>query len=351
MDTAPQHGPRPLPLFLAMLHHYCAATPDRLAAALAGLAAYQRAARPNGDGQGAIFAQHGRARLTGHGDPGHPAPPVLLVPSLINPPSILDLTPTTSLARHLARDGRQVLLLDWGTPDAGEAGLTLAGHVETSLLPLMDGLGRPPVLVGYCLGGTLALAAAMLRPVAGVATIAAPWHFAGYGARGRADIASGWQGSRDACAALGLVPMEVLQAGFWRIDPERTIDKYARFATLDPDSDAARQFVVLEDWANAGAPLTFAAGAGLFDDLIGADVTGRGLWQVAGRTVDPAALDCPAVEFVSTTDRIVPAASAVGLPDQRRLTAGHVGMVVGGRAREQLWQPLSDWLSGLPFAR
>src|SRR3546814_12525242 len=74
-------------------------------------------------------------------------------------------------------------------------------------------------------------------------------------------IASLWQSAEPACAALGLVPMEVLQTGFWRLDPGRTIAKYERFGRLDPDSEAARTFVELEDWANAGAPPPHAAGA------------------------------------------------------------------------------------------
>ena len=159
----------------------------------------------------------------------------------------------------------------------------------------------------------------------------------------RADIAGLWAAAEPSCRALGLVPMEVLQSGFWKLDPARTIAKYEAYGSLDPDSPAARSFVALEDWANAGAPLTYAAGAQLFD-FVTHDAPGRGAWTVAGRTIDPTALACPAVDFVSTSDRIVPAASAARLADTRRLSAGHVGMIVGGRARAQLWEPLAEWL-------
>jgi polyhydroxyalkanoate synthase len=141
--------------------------------------------------------------------------------------------------------------------------------------------------------------------------------------------------------------MEVLQSGFWKLDPSRTIAKFERFAVLDPASDAARAFVALEDWANAGAPLTYAAGRQIFDDFFAADLPGRGAWQVAGTRADPSALRCPTIEFVSLTDRIVPAASSAMLAGRRELGSGHVGMVVGGRAREQLWQPLTDWIAGI----
>ena len=352
--AAPQHGPRPLPLFLDMLRSETAAQPERTAAALAGLAAYQQASRPpepesEPEPRPARYTA-GRVSLRDFGSTGRP---VIFVPSLINPPDILDLG-DASLLRWMAAQGIAPWLVDWGYPGEADRDLDLTAHVESLLIPLIESLaeaqGELPVLVGYCLGGTLALAAAAATPVAGVATLAAPWHFAGYG-DARAGMTALWEQARAACAMLGVVPMEVLQTGFWRLDPARTIAKYEAFGRMAPDSDAARAFVRLEDWANAGAPLPFAAARDLFDRFIGDDLPGRGGWRIGGRVVDPAALPCPAVEFVSRTDRIVPAATAAGLADRRELGIGHVGMIVGGRARQQLWEPLADWIAALQQAR
>jgi polyhydroxyalkanoate synthase len=333
-------------LFLDMLRSETAASPDRRTAALRGLAAYQDAPRQRTQRPLPARRRRGRARLRDAGGTGRP---VVLVPSLINPPSILDLSPSQSLARWLARQGVRSWLLDWGEPDPKERGLDLAGHVERLLLPLLARLDEPPVLVGYCLGGTLALGAAAAMPVAGCATIVAPWHFSGYGGA-RETMARHWAAAAPTCEALGLLPMEVLQAGFWRLDPARTVDKYVAFGTLDPASEAAQGFVRLEDWANAGAPLTLAAGRDLFERCVAADEPGRRVWRVGGRTVDPHALPCPTVEFVSLTDRIVPAATAAGLADRRDLGAGHVGMMIGSRAQAQLWEPLAGWIAALPPA-
>lgn len=344
--TAPQHGPRPLPLFLDMLRSETAASPDRFAAAMAGLQAYQSATRPPLAAPPTAPHRAGRASLRDYGLPGTHGRNVVLVPSLINPPDILDLAPDRSLLRWLAARGLHPWLVDWGTPGAADRDLDIAAHVERLLVPLIAALDAAPVLVGYCLGGTMALAAAAIAPVAGLATIAAPWRFDGYGP-GRGAIAAMWASAQPGCDALGVVPMEVLQAGFWQLDPARTVAKYERFATLEPDSDAARGFVRLEDWANAGAPLPYAAGRSLFEDLVAADLPGRGAWHVGGRAIDPRSLDCPAIEFVSRTDRIVPAATAAGLQQRRDLGIGHVGMIVGGRARDQLWTPLADWIDAL----
>lgn len=330
-----------MPLFLALLRSETATSPERRQAALKGLRAYQQAARPAPRPAKPAFARVGRAVLRDYGGSGQP---VVFVPSLINPPLVLDLARGNSMLRWLARQGMRPMLVDWGSPEPDERNRDITAHVEELLLPLLATLRRPPVLAGYCLGGTMALAAASAtRDVAGVATIAAPWHFTGYG-DALAPISALWDEAHATCEQLGLVPMEVLQAGFWQLDPARTVTKFERFGRLAPRSAAARGFVSLEDWANAGAPLTFAAGRQLFDDWLVADLPGRGRWEIGGRPADPAALDCPTISFVSTTDRIVPAASAARFGTVRELAIGHVGMIVGGRARNALWEPLRDWI-------
>ena len=126
-------------------------------------------------------------------------PPVLFVPSLINPPNVLDMG-DRSLLRWLSGRGRRVLLLDWGWPGADRRTMSVAGHVEQILLPLMGALGEPVDLVGYCLGGTMALAAAQLGPARSVATIAAPWHFGGFPDEARADLARLWAAAQPTVA-------------------------------------------------------------------------------------------------------------------------------------------------------
>lgn len=347
-DAAPQHGPRPLPLFLELLRSETAASPERRATALAGLAAYQGAPRSRPRRPMPVVAQAGRAVLRDYGGNGRP---VVFVPSLINPPLILDMPYRRSLLRWLSRQGVRPLLVDWGEPTPRDRTQDVAQHIEEMLIPLLRSIGEPAVLAGYCLGGTMAMAAAAAMPVRGLALIAAPWRFSGFGAEALERIDSLWQTAHEMCERLGLVPMEVLQTGFWQLDPARTIAKYERFGRLDPASAAAKSFVAMEDWANAGAPLTYAAGRQIFDDFFTADLPGRSKWRIAGATADPATLPCPAIEFVSLTDRIVPAASAAGLPDRRELRLGHVGMVVGSSAMRALWRPLADWLTALPDPR
>ncbi|WP_404713618.1 alpha/beta hydrolase [Sphingomonas sp. MMS24-J13] len=325
-----------------MLRSETAENPARMADALKGLRAYQRAQRHPAPAAMPVVATAGRAGVRDYGGDG---PPVLFVPSLINPPDVLDLAEDNSLLRWLATQGVRPLLVDWGTPTPDERDLSIGGHVETMLLPLIDALGPDLTLAGYCLGGTMALAAATLRPVKRLVVIAAPWRFGAYPPAMRHALSDLWRQSEPTTDALGVLPMEVLQAAFWRLDPSRTIAKYEAFGRRAADDAAARAFVRLEDWANDGAPLTRGAARELMLDLYLDDRTGTGRWQVGGRTIDPISLPMPILEIASTSDRIVPAASAPGVGERIDLSLGHVGMIVGGRARAALWEPLARWLS------
>lgn len=309
---------------------------------LAGVRAYQTAARhPRPEPMREIL-RIGRVRITAYASSGQP---VLFVPSLINPPYVLDLAQDNSLLRWLAAQGMRPLLLDWGDLRDGDDALSVAGHIEAFLLPAIEALGEGLLLVGYCIGGTMALAAASRKPVAGLAMIAAPWDFDGYPADTRDALGQIWATGKAPAEVLGLFPMEMLQSAFWRLDPRRTLTKFAAFGRMQPGSPEARGFVALEDWANEGPPLTVPAARELFEDMFAGNLTGKGAWRVDGEIVDPGRLDCPVLNIISTSDRIVPAASAAQIGERLILGQGHVGMVIGGRAQAVLWEPLHRWLS------
>jgi polyhydroxyalkanoate synthase len=344
-DLLPEHSalqheraPRPLPLFLELVRRLSESEPQIARDALRGLAAYGRAPRPEPAEPQPISATAGPATLRDHGGSG---PPLVLVPSLINPPHILDLDREVSLAAALSGMNRHVFLLDWG-PASERAGLSVSGHIEQLLLPLLISLAEPPALAGYCLGGTMAIAAANLVQCERVATLAAPWNFAAYPDEARQSLAEMWSHSQATAQALGALPMEVLQAAFWSLDPARTVSKFAQFSALDPAGPDASRFIALEDWANDGDPLPFPAARELIEDLFGRDMPGSGRWHVGGRAVTDE-LTCPLLNLLAERDRIAPAATAAA-GESVVIAAGHVGMVIGS-ARERLHAELGRFLA------
>jgi polyhydroxyalkanoate synthase len=324
-------------LFLELLRQVSERDPELAREALHGLRIYEHMSRSAPAQPKPEVARSRGAALRDHGGSG---PPAVLVPSLINPPRILDLEGKVSLAGAMSRMGRRVLLLDWGKADDRNE-LSVAGHVEQLLLPLLRSIGEPAALVGYCLGGTMAIAAANLIEVERVATLAAPWRFALYPESSRTALQDMWRHSEAAAKQLGALPMEVLQAAFWSLDPARTVAKFAEFGRLDSASPKACRFVELEEWANEGEPLPYPAAKELIEDLFGEDLAGSGRWQVGGRTVSDS-LSVSTLHCTADHDLIAPAATAPAGP-RVGIASGHVGMIVGS-ARAGLHGALKDFL-------
>ena len=187
----------------------------------------------------------------------------------------------------------------------------------------------------------MAIGAANLTTVESVATVAAPWRFSDYPADSRAALQDLWRSAKTAATSLKVLPMEVLQAAFWSLDPARTVAKFASFAELVPGSDEARRFIVLEDWANEGEALPLPAARELIEDFFGADCTGSERWQIGGRTMTDR-ITAPLLNFTAAKDRITPAQSAPH-GEIVEISSGHVGMVVGS-TRGRLHAALAAFL-------
>lgn len=324
-------------MFLELVREVSARDPQLAADALAGLGAYEQAPRRGRPPRKPEVARVRGAALRDHGGKG---PPAVLVPSLINPPRILDLDEEASLTGATARMARRALLLDWGKADE-RSELSVAGHIEELLLPLMRSIGEPVALVGYCLGGTMAIAAANLIAVERLVTLAAPWNFARYPERSQRALQDMWRHSEAAAKSLGALPMEVLQAAFWSLDPERTVRKFAEFGRLDPASAEARRFIELEEWANEGEPLPYPAAKELVEGLFGNDRPGRGEWIIDGQPVSDK-VELPALHLTAERDLIAPP-QTVASGEAIGIASGHVGMIVGS-ARTRLYEALGAFL-------
>jgi len=302
----------------------------------------------------ALWAEGG-SRLLDYGT-GGAGPAVLFVPSLINRAQVLDLLPDHSMLRFLAGQGLRPLLLDWGWPGEAERRFTLtdyiAGRLERALGGAVAAAGGPVVLAGYCMGGLLALAAALRRPerVRALALLATPWDFRAEGdARGRI-LAGLLPGLEPLLQATGTLPVDAIQALFAWLDPFAVATKFRAFARLDPDGPRARLFVALEDWLNDGVPLAAPVAREGLAGWYGANTPASGEWRVAGEVVRPGAWSGPTFLAIPARDRIVPPASAAALGAAmphalvHHPAAGHIGMVAGSGAEAALWRPLLRWI-------
>ena len=398
MDTPPRLGPRPLPLHLAAAITSFASSHAALPLLKSGLLAWrpelkaagtelekslaavgvealaeavERELRGRADlflkgieryrdhpyrrdlADPAVVWRDGSTRLLDYGGTGAP---LLVVPSLVNRAYILDLMAEKSLLRWLAGNGLRPLLVDWGAPGDLERRFTLtdyiAGRLEAALDAAATAAGEPMPVMGYCMGGNLALALAARqgKRVSALALLATPWDFHAERPEQAHLMAALMPSLKAAFGLLGELPVDVLQTLFAALDPLLALRKFSRFAEFGDGDARTREFVALEDWLNDGVPLALPVAEAVLTDWYGANATARGLWRVAGRTVDPACCTMPALVVVPAQDRIVPPGSARALgtmlPAAESWTPalGHIGMVVSREAPRAVWEPLKDWL-------
>jgi polyhydroxyalkanoate synthase len=353
--------------FAAALERETVARLDRLAA---GIVAYRTFPAARKVAPPPTAWQEGTTRLLDfgssdaalrHHDKKDPLPAILVVPSLINRAYVLDLDEDRSLMRFLASEGFAAYLLDWEAPGEIERGFTLSDYIAGRIERALDAVaeresGRPLLILGYCMGGLLALAAAQRRQrdLAGLVLMATPWDFhAEHPEQARLIGAIGTV-LEPILAQLGEMPVDALQSLFAGVDPFQVVRKFLAFADLDPASEKAKLFVALEDWLNDGVPLAAPVARECLKGWYGENAPALRQWRVAGEAVDPTRIDLPALVIVPDQDRIVPPASALALandlPRAERLSpaAGHIGMVVGGSAKLKLWRPLADWMAHPP---
>ena len=300
-----------------------------------------------------LLWQEGTTRLLDYLPAGGAS--LLVVPSLINRYYILDLAQGNSLLRHLADEGVRSFAVDWDAPLA-ERKYNLTDYIarleRAAEAAVQASGGRKLCVLGYCMGGLLALALAARRPdlVDRLALLAVPWAFHAE----RADHAKLLGAMAEPFARtfreLGEIPVDVLQALFASLDPLLAVKKFTRFAELTPDSPSALGFIALEDWLNDGVPLALPAGLECLREWYGEDRPGRGEWRVGGTAIVPQEISVPSLVILPATDRIVPPLSAKvlaeSLPKATVMTPplGHIGMVVARDAPNVVWGKLSEWV-------
>jgi poly(3-hydroxyalkanoate) synthetase len=331
------------------------ATPAPDAPLLAGIAAYRRHPWQRDLADPPDIWSEGSTRLLDYGPPD--GAPMLVVPSLVNRAYVLDLLPDHSMLRYLAAQGIRPLLLDWGFPGEVERAFSLSDYIAGRLDRALQAAaaltgGAPITLAGYCMGGLMAVAAALLRPdlVNRLVLLATPWDFwAADPARAR-ELGAMVPLLEPAFAFGGALPVDALQTLFSLLDPGSVAAKYRDFGQQDQGSARAKMFVALEDWLNDGIPLAAPVARETLAGWYGANTPATGTWRVLGLKVDPSRLDLPCFVAAPGRDRIVPPESAAALAaaipgaELHMPPAGHIGMVAGSAAQRVLWAPLAAWL-------
>jgi polyhydroxyalkanoate synthase len=286
------------------------------------------------------------------------AVPLLIVPSLINRYYLFDLAPGHSLVEYLVGRGLDVYMLDWGVPGPEDRSTTLDQHIMGYLRRAVQRVrnlsGQDRImLMGYSIGGTFTAIFSALyeRYVHGLVQLTAPINFHDDG------IISQWTRKERfnvdlVVDSLGNMPAELLQASFRMLMPTLQIAQQIALAQQIGDTEAVRDLLALQTWLSDGVAFPGEAYRTFVKECYQENYLIQGKLVVGGRRVDLARIACPLLTITAAKDWICPPESTTVLNDLvasadksiLELPGGHVGVVAGRGAINQLWPKLADWL-------
>jgi len=288
------------------------------------------------------------------------ADPLLLCYALVNRPYILDLQPDKSVVQQYLRRGFDVYLIDWGKPTDADHVLRLEDYVDGFLSRAVDHVRHAhrrdaAHLLGYCMGGTLTTLFAALAPerVKTLTLLAAPIDFSN-----QDSLLSLWTRSEhfdvDAVIdAYGNCPAWFLQACFLAMNPvgnlfEKNLSLYEQMDELG----AIANYCALERWINDNIPVAGETFRQFVKQLYQQNQLVKGELHFGTRRVDLGRIGCPLLLLTASNDHLVAPSSTEGIRPHvasrdvtsMPIAAGHVGLVVSGKAQKTFWPAATRWL-------
>jgi polyhydroxyalkanoate synthase len=287
--------------------------------------------------------------------------PILVVYALINRPYILDLQPDRSVIRRLLEAGFEVYMIDWGEPSQLDASLSLADYVlryvDNCVDEVCSDAGVEDVhVLGYCMGGTMSVMYAALRPekVRTLGLMAAGLCFAGTGG-----VLETWGGDEfydpaDVTEAFGNVPAEMLDVGFALMDPVNNyVRKYLNLYENLDDEEFVENFARMEKWLADGIDVAGEAYREFIEDVYQDNALYENDLHLDGEHVDLGAVEMPVLQIVGEYDHLVPPAASKPFNDRvpsddvttMEFATGHIGLSVSSSSHADLWPAVADWFA------
>ncbi|MET8779671.1 alpha/beta fold hydrolase [Nocardia sp. NPDC004654] len=292
---------------------------------------------------------------------------VLLVPPLAAPATCFDLRPGQSLARFLRDSGRATYVVDYGDITFADRRMGFEDWLddilpEAILRTSADVGGKPVDLVGWSIGGTLALLTAAAHahlPIRSITAVGSPLDYdkmTGIPQLRAVAKLTGGIATSTAVRAVGGIPAGLTRAAYrvtaWDRELTRpwfVASNIARTETL-AKMESIDRFMA----AMPGYPGRFYGQ--LWGRLILNNDIGRGVVRLGERRIALPDVTAPVLLVGGPSDVITPAAAVeagtrtlTGAADVRYETApgSHLGILTGETARDTTWAYLDKFLTEL----
>lgn len=279
---------------------------------------------------------------------------VVIFPSLINRPYILDLGRGRSLIQYLVKSGFEVALFDWGSPTRREQELGLNSLLQERLpraLKILDAFSatsdqvrQPRTLLGHCLGGNLALLFAEQAPKAfdKLVLLTTPIDTEKSDA-----LLTTWFQTPNwdphlFAKSVDFIPWSALQASFQLQRPTLTPRRWIQFLSRLSEKEFRESWLQMEIWSNDSVSFPRQ----IFQDLLIPIYRENSMMRTS-------TLKLPIFSLAAMDDHIVPIESARGIKNSHpacehrffEAKGGHIGAVLSSRTRKEIWPELLKFMN------
>jgi class III poly(R)-hydroxyalkanoic acid synthase PhaC subunit len=290
--------------------------------------------------------------------------PVLVIYAFINRHYILDLLPQVSVMRNLLNQGLDIFATDWGTPSAYDKSLTIGHFVNIYLDKSVDFIRKitksdKVSLLGYCWGGDIALMYASIHPekVKNLVVVATPGDFDLDNS-----LLSVWTRAikeNYLLEVFGNLPGIILNAAFIMRNPIEYGHKYFHFFEQPRSLEEIAEFFATETWLYDSPPIIgeiyreFSEYCYKQNLLIKGKMKIEKTFDENDTNIDLKNIDMPFLNIVAKRDDLVAPDSSKALnnaltessdKDLIELNSGHVGLMIGKNAHQELWPKAGEWL-------
>jgi polyhydroxyalkanoate synthase subunit PhaC len=287
-------------------------------------------------------------------------PPLLLTMSLVSKAYIFDLRPGSSLVEAMLDHGLDVYMLDWGIPDADDAGNSFETYCDEYLPQAVAATCAASesddlTLLGYCLGGVLTnlyVAANADGPVRNLVVVATPCDFSKLGPMGTM-VAHGRLDADDLVDDTGNVPAQAILNAFRLLKPMGDLSSYADLWVNLWSDEYLESYQAIMGWARDQIPFPGEAMRQMVRMFNRENAFVTDTARLGGRRVSLRDIRCPFLSVMSMADHITPPDAVtpmldlVGSEDKSdmRFETGHVGLIVGRNAARNTMPGIAEWIT------
>jgi polyhydroxyalkanoate synthase len=298
------------------------------------------------------------------------ATPIVLVPPLGVFGWIFDLMADRSMVQYFLAHGFDVYLIDWGAPREDDHDISLEDYVCRWFPNAMAAIRKhsgseEQSLVGYCMGGLLALmylASSQDDKVTNLVTIASPvdMHRMGFaGPLSKVMSKPVWAIGK----VTGLkitemerrffhVPGKRLSLMFKMTNPVGTVSSYVQLVRNLADDEYVSRYMTMNEWFTnmpdyPGATVQeMIRKMGLYNRMA------KGRCRIGNQVADFNSIRANLLAIAGDNDKIVPVPAAQAILDVvasadktfEIVPGGHAGVFTGSRAAHTTWAITKNWL-------